>query len=157
MAGKTHFKKGASWTSQRTIVPKEERTSPDGIVHRSRAEMKRWNHLLLLQGEGHIRNLKREVRFKIERFIENPDVLKPPIHLALKIMGSDRVRTYTADFVYQRRHHAKPPGNAIVQEEDGIFWAMVIEDVKGFMTPEQQIRMEVFEMLYGCTLFINKV
>lgn len=51
------------------------------VYFHSTGELKRWHHLLLMQKNGEIVNLKRQVRFKLE-------------------INGILVTTYTPDFVY---------------------------------------------------------
>lgn len=149
--GKTNFRKGGSWQSQRTLVPVENRTSPDGIVHRSRAECNRWNQLRLLHSGGMIRNLRREVKYKLE-MCQSFDGVAVNIHIRSR---KGNVRTYTADFVYDVMPGCDKFAEYGRPLADG--WGEIIEDVKGFLEPAQELRMDVFEALYGVRVFINKV
>ncbi len=150
MSGKFHRNKGGNWQSQRTIVSKDARTSPDGIVHRTGAECKRWCALLLLQQGGHIRNLRREVKYRLEMFVNLKGYEEEKI--AITSMKGN-VRTYTADFVYDTRNNDIPPECRGVIE-DG--WFEVIEDIKGFLEPVQELRLDIFAAFYGRRVFINK-
>lgn len=149
--GKFHGKKGGSWQEQRTIVPKENRTSTDGIVHRTRAECRRWNELRLLEQHGHIRNLRREVKYKLQRISDDG------FGISIKSRKGN-VRTYTADFVYEVKYSSH-----LVEEygkntsPDDLMWWQIIEDVKGFLEPAQELRLDVFEALYCRKVYINKV
>jgi hypothetical protein len=155
--GKTHFKKGGNFREQRTIVPKEERTSPDGIVHRTRAECKRWNSLRLLEQHGHIRNLRREVPYPLDVILSKATSGQDCIRVTVKSRGTEKrngiVRRYTADFVYETRSQNRP---AVERRDRGDGWWEVIEDIKGFLDPAQELRLDVFEALYGVRVFINK-
>jgi hypothetical protein len=87
----------------------------DGFIHDSKREARRWNELLLLQRAGHIKNLKRQVKF----------VLIPAQH-EQGIIGKrggikkgkliERECSYIADFVYTDSKTEK----------------MVVEDAKGY-------------------------
>lgn len=60
-------------------------TEVDGIRFPSKREAKRWTELKILEQKGHIKNLKRQVRFPIE-------------------VNGTVVCTYIADFVYDWAH-----------------------------------------------------
>lgn len=47
------------------VAPKEARTSRDGIVFASKAELLRWEKLRLWQLAGDIRNLRRQVKYPL--------------------------------------------------------------------------------------------
>lgn len=97
----------------------------DGIVYDSVKEYKRHTELLLLEKAGAIRNLQRQVKFE----------LIP----AQKIKGKtvERACSYVADYVYQ---------------ENG---ETVVEDVKGYRTPEYSIKKKL--MLYLHNIRIKEV
>jgi hypothetical protein len=87
----------------------------DGFIHDSKREARRWNELLLLQRAGHIKDLKRQVKF----------VLIPAQHEQGTIgkrggikQGKliERELSYIADFVYT----------------DIKTGQMVVEDAKGY-------------------------
>jgi len=136
MSGRIHHRKGAHWTMQRTVVPKEERTSPDGILHRTKAECTRWNRLKWLEAQGLIIDLHREIRLPLQ---------SPDGKIVIRGIESGRVLTYTPDFIYMRRL------------DDSSDWTRIYEDIKGFMTDTQKLRLAVFEALYGVKVFVNKV
>lgn len=85
----------------------------------SRKEAARYGELLLLQRAGKISNLQRQVRFQ----------LIPAQYKDGKCIF--RSVTYIADFVY---------------EKDG---EKVVEDVKGFRTPEYIIKRKLMYQIFG--------
>ena len=85
----------------------------------SRKEAERYGELLLLQRAGKISNLQRQVRFQ----------LIPAQYKDGKCIF--RSVTYIADFVY---------------EKDG---EKVVEDVKGFRTPEYIIKRKLMYQIFG--------
>jgi hypothetical protein len=94
-----------------------QKTTVDGIRFDSLREARRWGELRMLERAGEIRDLRRQV----------------PIQL----MGRDgpiltartgRARCYIADFVYQDRR---------------LGWAEVVEDAKGFPTPEYKLKRAI--------------
>ena len=89
----------------------------DGLRFDSIKEARRWGELRLLEKAGEIRGLKRQVRFPLEG--RNGPLLFVP---------SGRTAVYVADFVYEDRR---------------LGWAQVIEDSKGFETPEFRIKRAV--------------
>lgn len=92
-------------------------TIVDGIRFDSLKEARRWGELRLLEKAGEIRGLKRQVRIALEG-------RNGPI----RFVPSGRAAVYVADFVYEDRR---------------LGWAEVIEDSKGFETPEFKIKRAV--------------
>jgi hypothetical protein len=131
-----------SWHQQFTRKPAALRTSPDGIQHHSVEEMNRWCKLLLDEKLGLIRNLKRQVAFPLviddQRAIRTPERKSK----ATGKMTGGRIMKYTADFTYERLQ-----GNE---------WVAVIEDHKGFMDKVGELRIAVFEGIYGVKVYIHK-
>ena len=91
----------------------------DGITFDSAKEARRWSELLLLERAGAIQNLRRQVKYE----------LIPSQRIAGKVV--ERACTYIADFVY---------------EENGV---EVVEDTKGFKTPEYIIKRKLLLWRYG--------
>ena len=91
----------------------------DGITFDSAKEARRWSELLLLERAGAIQNLQRQVKFE----------LIPSQRIAGKVV--ERACTYIADFVY---------------EEHG---QTVVEDTKGFKTPEYIIKRKLMLWRHG--------
>lgn len=99
------------------------RTEVDGIQFASKWEAQRYGELKILQAAGKISSLECHVEFPLERG-----------DIKVKQIRSDKVRTYTADFLYY--------------EDRGGKWRTVVEDTKGRMTPIASLRMSVFKALY---------
>lgn len=91
-------------------------TEVDGIKFDSLKEAHRWGVLKLLEKAGLIRDLKRQVRIPLEGR-DGP----------IKFQPSNRKAVYVADFTY----HDVPKG------------VDVIEDSKGFQTPEFKLKRAV--------------
>ena len=89
--------------------------------YRSKREMLRHQALVLLQRDGHITGLVREVRF----------VLAPKIHIAGETRARPAVR-YVADFVY-----CTPQG------------ITVVEDAKGMQTPVYRLKKHLMATIHG--------
>lgn len=117
------------------IVDKDLRTDKTGQVFDSKAEMERYHELLLIQKQGFIKDLRRQVHFELqEEFIH-------------KQHGNIRKIDYIADFTYLdngfRPHCA---GRHIV------------EDVKGaklMTTSEYKLKRKLFLHNYGGYLFFE--
>lgn len=92
----------------------------DGITFDSAKEAKRWKELQLMERAGQIRDLRRQVPFE----------LIPVQHGGIR---NERPVTYIADFVYIW------PANADPAER-------IIEDVKGYRTPEYKIKRKLMKM-----------
>lgn len=97
----------------------------DGITFDSAKEARRWSELLLLQRAGAIQNLQRQVKYE----------LIPSQRIAGKVV--ERACTYIADFVYKKNGQT------------------VVEDTKGFKTPEYIIKRKLMLWRYG--IRINEV
>lgn len=89
----------------------------DGLRFDSIKEARRWGELRLLEKAGEIRGLKRQVRIQLEGR-DGP----------VRFVPSRKTAVYVADFVYEDRR---------------LGWAQVIEDSKGFETPEFRIKRAV--------------
>lgn len=107
------------------VAPKAARTARDGTVFDSKAELIRWEKLRLWQLAGHVKNLRRQVKFDL-------------------VINGEKVGVYTADFVYDK-YHEQPgsPGHVVCG------WIEVIEDVKGVMTKDAALRIRVFEAIHN--------
>lgn len=81
----------------------------------SKREAKRWSELLLLQRAGEIRDLRRQVKIAL---IGKSDIIRTP---------TGQVAHYVADFVYFDYRKG----------------AEVIEDAKGFQTPEYKLKRAI--------------
>jgi hypothetical protein len=82
------------------VAPKADRTNADGVVFDSKREMNRWGELQLLQKQGHISDLRRQVQYQ------------------LHARGGKVVSTYLADFVYVDQQVM--PGETIVEDCKGV-------------------------------------
>ena len=86
----------------------------------SRAEFRRWEHLLLLVRAGEISGLQRQVPFELVPTQERPSG------------GKERAVVYKADFVY-----VDAAGKTVV------------EDVKGYVTPEFRLKRKLMLFRHG--------
>lgn len=93
----------------------------DGVKFDSKREYKRWCELLLLQQEGKIANLDRQVKFELipSQRIDGK-VVERPVH-------------YVADFVYV----------------DTMTCKKVVEDSKGFKTKDYIIKRKLMLWVHG--------
>ena len=89
----------------------------DGVRFDSQKEAHRWGVLRLLQRNGLIRDLQRQVRIPLRGADGNP----------LRFVPSGRAAFYVADFAY----HDVPKG------------VDVIEDAKGVQTPEFKLKRAI--------------
>lgn len=91
----------------------------NGIVFDSKREMYRYIRLELLEKEGEIKNLRRQVKFELSpKYING---------LGENVRSID----YIADFVYEDKNGK-----------------VIIEDTKGYRTPEYKLKRKLFERLY---------
>lgn len=103
----------------------------DGVVHDSRKEAVRWGELKLLEEQGKIFELKRQVDFLlIPPQYEEIETGKRKKKTKRKLL--ERACNYKADFVYQT--------------EDG---EIVVEDTKGFKTRDYIIKRKLMLYVYG--------
>lgn len=91
----------------------------NGITFDSRKEAKRYEELVLLERAGKVSNLETQVKFE----------LIPSQRIDGKVV--ERAVTYKADFVYL---------------ENG---KKVVEDTKGFKTPEYIIKRKLMLYVHG--------
>ena len=98
---------------------KSRKVTVGGITFDSRKEYTRWVELILLLKSGQISDLKRQVKFE----------LIPSQRIDGKVV--ERACSYVADFVYT---------------ENG---KTVVEDTKGFKTPEYIIKRKLMLYIHG--------
>ncbi len=103
----------------------------DGIVFDSKKEAKRYQELKLLEDRGEIKNLQRQVKYiLVPKQTEEPTVTKAGKTKPGKVI--ERECAYVADFVY----------------EDPVR-GLVVEDTKGFRTPDYVIKRKLMLYLHG--------
>ena len=95
----------------------------DGIKFDSSAEGMRYRELKYEERKGHIKNLQRQINFTVMEGYKNGqgEVIRP-----IK---------YRADFVYTR----------ITDDGEEEY---VVEDVKGYKTPEYKLKKKLFEKAF---------
>jgi hypothetical protein len=120
------------WHQQVKRSSAAERTSEEGFLFDSKAELKRWNELKLLQKGGFIRELKRQVKMPLA-FNGRPIVIRS------KGFPNGRPCVYTADFTYL---HVE--SNSVVFEE-----------YKGHDDGESRFRRAVVEALYNIEITVT--
>jgi len=111
---------------------KSHKTEVDGIVFDSRKEARRWKELRLLEDEGHISDLQRQVRFELIPAQKEPDT-RGPKGGVIKGKTIERKVEYVADFVY-------------TDAETG---EMVVEDTKGMKTKDFIIKRKLMLYVHG--------
>ncbi len=79
--------------------------TPDGILHASAKEAHRWGVLRLLQRNGLIRDLQRQVRIPLRGADGKP----------LRFVPSGRAAFYVCDFAY----HDVPKGVDVIEDDAG--------------------------------------
>lgn len=97
-------------------------TEVNGIRFDSKREANRWAELRLMERAGQIQKLKRQVKY----------LLIPSQYRDGKCI--ERECSYLADFVYIKDGH------------------LVVEDCKGFRTPEYKIKKKLMLQLYDIRL-----
>lgn len=100
----------------------------EGQVFDSKKELNRWLELRLLERAGKIRGLKRQVKHELipAQRDEAGKIIERPV-------------TYIADFEYREYH-----GEDIAAD-----MTLVVEDTKGFRTPEYIIKRKLMLYKYG--------
>jgi hypothetical protein len=102
-------------------------TTIDGIKFQSTEEGLRYKHLKLMEKTGHISDLELQPLFRLQDGFTYEGERIRPIN-------------YKADFRYKNR--------------DG---QTVVEDVKGFLTPEYRLKKKLFLKKYGSQLIFREV
>lgn len=97
-------------------------TEVNGIRFDSKREANRWAELRILERAGKIQKLKRQVKY----------LLIPSQYRDGKCV--EREATYIADFVYIKDGH------------------LVVEDCKGFRTPEYKLKRKLMLQIYDIRL-----
>jgi len=92
-----------------------KKATVDGVNFSSKREAKRWSDLQLLLRDGEIKDLRRQTKIAL---IGRSDMIRTP---------TGRVAHYVADFVY-------------IDNRTGL---EVIEDAKGFPTPEYKLKRAI--------------
>ena len=102
----------------------------DGITFDSKREAKRYRELLLLEQAGEISDIQRQVKFVLIPEQREPDTVgsRGGIHKGKLI---EREVSYIADFVYRKNG------------------ALVVEDTKGFRTPDYIIKRKLMLWVHG--------
>lgn len=119
-----------SWHQRVKRSPASGRTSADGLVFDSKAELRRWEELKLLERAGEITCLDRQRVFTLA-FEGRPVLIRSGRY------PNGRTATYTADFVYFQ-------GNK-----------RIFEEFKGHDTAESRFRRAVVEALYGIEIIVT--
>jgi hypothetical protein len=97
----------------------------NGIIYESQKEYKRHKELMLLERAGQITRLERQVKFE----------LIPSQKIGSKVV--ERACSYIADFVYMEYDSKKE------------ILCKVVEDTKGFRTPEYIIKRKLMLWVHG--------
>ena len=107
-----------------------KKTTVDGITFDSKKEAARYLELKMLEKGGHIQNLKRQVEFELIPAQYGPDIITAK---GKRKRGPlfERAVKYKADFTYT---------------ENG---EQVVEDVKGYRTPEYKIKRKLMLKEHG--------
>lgn len=131
------------WTKNFKRATTEERTSPDGIVHDSVGEMKRWCRLLLMQREGFITELERQVPMPLVLPNGVPVLALMKSKKSKKTgrvnISGGKVINFKLDFRYR--------------DVDG---NVVHEEFKGHMDEEAALKLAVVQAIYAVQIVIVK-
>ena len=110
---------------------RNEKAVVDGIIFQSKKEARRYSQLRLLERAGEITDLERQVDFELIPLQREPDTTGPKGGIK-KGHVIEKAVVYRADFVYTDRSGEK-----------------VVEDAKGFRTPEYVIKRKLMLYRYG--------
>lgn len=127
------YKKGSKYHNKKTY-------SSDGILHASVKEANRWAELCLLQKAGKISELERQVRFELIP-AQYDEVYTGELYKRGDRKGEPKKKrvcieescAYVADFVYK-------------DHDTGL---TVVEDTKGFKTPDYILKRKLMLYTFG--------
>lgn len=116
-----------------------EPVTVDGITFDSLGEHRRWCFLKLMEQAGEISNLRYHVKYTL--FPKGTvDIRRLPDGREIELRRYGREHWYEADFVYVNKKGEE-----------------VVEDFKGFETPEFREKRTMFKILYGKDIKITKL
>lgn len=116
-----------------------EPVTVDGVTFDSLGEHRRWCFLKLMEQAGEISNLRYHVKYTL--FPKGTiDIRRFPDGREIELKRYDREHWYEADFVYVNKKGEE-----------------VVEDFKGFETPEFKEKRVMFKALYGKDIKITKL
>lgn len=115
---------GTKYHSQKTII--------DGIIFQSKKEGRRYFELCLMEKAGKIADLQRQVKYVLIPAQREPDKVGARGGV-IKGKLIERECAYIADFVYKDLEKGE----------------LVVEDTKGFRTPEYIIKRKLMLYQYG--------
>ena len=119
-----------SWHQNVKKSPAADRTL-DGEVFDSKAELKRWGELRVLELAGEISDLKRQVKFPLI-------INGRPVKIRSEGFPNGRACSYTIDFQYR-----DSAGRQIYEEH------------KGHWTPDAKLRIAVVESIYEIEITVT--
>ena len=121
----------AAAKAKRPSKYRAQKTEIDGVIFDSKKEARRWLELCSMARAGHITLLERQVKYPLV-------IDGAPVIIRSRRVNKDggerkgRQAMYTADFRYFLVN-----GNR-----------MVVEDAKGFLTPDAVLRVALVEAIY---------
>lgn len=107
--------------------PRKFRNEPvirGGEKYDSKREMARHQALQLLEKNGEVRNIRRQVKYLLD-------------------VNGVRITTYRADFVYEERVHF---GDGRIE------WREIVEDVKGYPNDRWPMKKKLMKAIHGITV-----
>lgn len=130
--GKTAAAKNYGYTPNPRNKYGSRITVVDGETFHSSGEAQRWMDLRQLQSVGHIRKLRRQVRFPL-------------------IVNGVTLGAYIADFVYEEKQiHPRQP--SLIPVAPFTEWPEIVEDFKGFRTDMYIWKAKHIKAQYGVTI-----
>ena len=118
-----------SWS--RTPKYRNRKIERDGMTFDSKKEYNRWVELSLMEKAGEINELQRQVKLTLIPPQREPDIIGKRGGVKKGKLLEHEV-SYIADFVYR--------------DKDGKW---IVEDTKGFRTPEYIIKRKMLLFLWG--------
>lgn len=119
-----------AWHQNMRRLPAGERTSVEGHIFDSKAELRRWEELKLLEKAGEISRLERQVVVPIH-------ISGEPVVIRSQRYPNGIPCKYTADFVYFQKNRR------------------VWEEYKGRDTAESRFRRAVVEAIYHVEIIVT--
>lgn len=120
-AGSDHWRDSADALGAAMNKYKNKPQEWNGEKFRSIRELKRYQYLLVLQYNGDIRNLRREVPYVLAESVSIKGRKRPPIR-------------YVADYVY---------------EDAQLGWSVIVEDCKGARTAVYNLKRHLMKSVHG--------
>lgn len=123
---------------------KNKWTEQDGIKFASEGELARWNFLRMMEAEGKIKDLRRQIRFKLE--VNDILICTYIADHGYVVVGADLIQEFYREELPNGRMRA------------GVRWREheTIEDFKGMETPEFKLKKKMMLAIHKIDIKIVK-